>query len=119
MSFITKSLHHARTVVKINEMYVHNIRPAIYRSVDGSATRLVPYRQNYKHGSLLSEACTLNSQTEQILKDIEKCSKEYPTQYVSLVGESVDRGGVIESTHLCYKPHYADLINQNEPNDVY
>lgn len=119
MSFILKTIQHARTVVKINEMYLHNIRPAIYRSADGGVSRFIPYKKNYKSGFSPNDVCMLKDQTEEILKDIEKCSKEFPTQYVSLVGQSMEREGVIESIHLCYKPHCATLINENEPNDVY
>ena len=119
MSFIMKTIHHARTVVQINEMYLHNIRPAIYRSADGGVSRFVPYKSHYKSGFSPGDVCVLKDQTDEILEDIEKCSKEFPTHYISLVGKSTDREGVIESVHLCYKPHCADLVKEHEPNDVY
>ncbi len=112
MSGILKTFSRARILIKINQMYMKNIRPSIYRSVDGSVGKYIPYKRHYKSGVELPELFDMSSQTDNIMIDIEQCANEFPTHYVSLVGEDIQRPGVIDSLYMCYKPYIAGYDNQ-------
>ena len=107
MSVILKTFTRARILIKINQMYTKNIRPAIYRSVDGSVGKYIPHKRHYKAGFEMSELFEMSVQTDNIIIDIEQCAKQFPIHCVSLVGEDIQRPGVVDSLYLCYKPHIA------------
>lgn len=107
MSSVLKTFSRARILIKINQMYTKSIRPAVYRSVDGSVGKYIPHKRHYKAGFEMSELFDMSIQTDNIILDLEQCAAKFPTHYVSLVGEDIQRPGVVDSLHLCYKPHIA------------
>lgn len=111
-----RTVKQARTLMKINEMYVNKVRPSIYRSRDGSLDSYVNYRTGYQlPDNTLEGWVNIVEQTNKIVKDIDKCSEEFPDQYISLVGKCPN-SDVVEVLHMCYRPKYLDTTY---PNDVY
>jgi hypothetical protein len=108
-SVVLRTFHRARTIVRLNEMYLRNVRPAIYRSKNGCVTKYIPYKTDYEPGCKMSQLFEMSAQTDQVMIDLDNCSAKFPTQYVSLVGIDTERPEVIDSLYLCYKPLHGHL----------
>jgi hypothetical protein len=101
-----RTIQHARTIMRINDMYVHGKKPSIWVSNDGTVQNYVRYKNNYNIPDKTMKSWIRSStQLEVILKDIEKCSVDFPGQYVSLVGECPTYG-TVDSLYLCFSPRY-------------
>ena len=101
-----RTIHHARTVMRINDMYVNGKKPSIWLSIDGTVQNYARYKTNYKvPDNTMKSWIHASTQVDVIIKDLEKCTEDFPGQYVSLVGECPTYG-TVDSLHLCYSPKY-------------
>ena len=101
-----RTIHHARTIMRINDMYVNGKRPGIWLSNDGSLQNYVRYKGNYNiPDNSMKSWIKASTQVEVILKDLERCTDDFPGQYISLVGECPTYG-TVDTMHLCYSPRY-------------
>ena len=72
--------------VRLNEMFLHRVRPTIQRSRDGRLNTYVPWKVSYETGFVLGTWHRASEQGQLVLSDLKSCAKRHPSDYISVVG---------------------------------